>query len=432
MLSQYVTAIEKMAVNQRVGKVVEVIGTVIQATCPETFIGEICHIYTTKSDSYIVAEVVGLKFGKALLMPYEELSGVCFGAKVVATGHSTVISIGDGLLGRVVDAFGQPIDSKGKIAGVVSTSIEREDINPLSRERIDSVMSTCIKAIDNFTTLGRGQRVGLFAGSGVGKSSLLSAICANVFDEINVITLIGERGREVEDFVNNTLTEESIKNSIVIAATADQSPLVRVQAVYTACAIAEHFSRENKNVLFTMDSVTRFAMALREIGLAIGEPPTVKGYTTSVFSIIPKVIERCGSFKNRGAITAIFTVLVESEDFNDPIVDALRAVLDGHIVLTRELAEQGHYPAIDVLKSTSRLFNQLNESEHRKLVNKYRKIIADYLNSKDVIEFNKLSGKKEENELVSQYERISRFLVQDIGESLTLEESRQQLYLLDD
>ncbi|MFT4925220.1 MAG: flagellum-specific ATP synthase [Phenylobacterium sp.] len=423
-MERYLTAVAKIPTRMRHGSVLQSIGLVIEATCPGVFVGELCRIHPVQGHKTIVAEVVGFKPGKVLLMPYEKVRGITHGSLVEATGEVALARVDEKLLGRVVDAFGEPLDGGPSITFSTSLPIYREPINPLARKRITEVVPVGIKAIDTFITLGKGQRIGLFAGSGVGKSTLLSSVCKNLEGQINVIALIGERGREVEEFVNDTLGPEGLKKSIVVAATAEQPPLVRAHAVYTACAMAEYFSNQGRDVLFTMDSITRFAMALREVGLAIGEPPTTKGYTTSVFAAIPDIVERCGQFNDRGAITAIFTILVEGDDFNDPVVDALRAILDGHIVLTRELAERGHYPAIDVLKSTSRLFNRLNDVEKIALTRKAKVVLAKYQDSRELIEIGAFSqDNATQTQLVKQWQSLMNFLSQDAGVAVSLDDA---------
>lgn len=427
-MKRYLNAISQIKTRTRHGSVLQSIGLVIEATCPAAFVGELCEIQPVEGHKAVLAEVVGFKPGKVLLMPYEKVRGISHGSLVVAMGQVATARVSEKLLGRVVDAFGEPLDHKGPLEHTDQLSIYREPINPLARKRIESVVPTGIKAIDTFVTLGKGQRIGLFAGSGVGKSTLLSSICKNQDNQVNVIALIGERGREVEEFVHDTLGPEGLKNSVVIAATAEQPPLVRAHAVYSACAIAEYFSNKGIDVMFTMDSITRFAMALREVGLAIGEPPTTRGYTTSVFAAIPDIVERCGNFNHRGAITAIFSILVEGDDFNDPVVDALRAILDGHIVLTRELAERGHYPAIDVLKSTSRLFNRLNDQSKRELIRQCKQVLAKYEDSRELIEigaFNK--DNQTQTQLVHQWNKITECLLQPADEMITTEHAWQSI-----
>lgn len=428
-MQAYLDAVQAMPTRNRHGSVLQSIGLVIEATCPGVFVGELCRINPVEGHKKVLAEVVGFKEGKVLLMPYEKVRGITHGSLVEATGEVAVAKVDEQMLGRVVDAFGEPLDDNGTIHFTEQLSIYREPINPLERKRIDTVVPTGIKAIDTFVTMGKGQRIGLFAGSGVGKSTLLSSICKNQENQVNVIALIGERGREVEEFVHDTLGPEGLKKSVVIAATAEQPPLVRAHAVYTACAIAEYFSNKGIDVMFTMDSITRFAFALREVGLAIGEPPTTRGYTTSVFAAIPDIVERCGNFNARGAITAIFTILVEGDDFNDPVVDALRAILDGHIVLTRELAERGHYPAIDVLKSTSRLFNRLNDKDKVRVIRQSKETLAKYEDSRELIEIGAFAQDNQaQARLVHRYEKIMEFLWQEANEAVELDTAWQGIH----
>jgi flagellum-specific ATP synthase len=413
------------------GHVLECVGLVVEAECPDAFVGELCEIKPLKNvaGKGITAEVIGFRSGRVLLMPYDGTKGIRQGDLVKTIRVAAQMKVGFSLLGRVIDAFGNPIDGKGKISNLTDVSLHKETINPLTRKSIDEVFETGIKAIDAFTTIGKGQRLGLMAGSGVGKSSLISSLCRHLDADINVIALIGERGREVEEFVNQTLGEEGLKKSIVIAATAQESPLVRVHAAYGAIAVAEFFASQGKDVFFAMDSVTRFATALREIGLAAGEPPTVKGYTPSVFSAIPDIIERCGNFQLNGAITAIFTVLVESDDFNDPVVDSVRAILDGHIVLSRELAEQSHYPAIDIAKSISRLHSQLNNKERISAAHKLRKIFSDYQQNREVLELGLFdSGNSNQRQsLIRQWKLLEGFLQQELSQKYSINDTFTEL-----
>lgn len=433
VIKNFQNSVNDIDLRQHQGTVLQSIGLVIDAHCPGVFVGELCEVITKHGDEKILCEVVGFKEDRVLLMPYEKPRGITLGSKVKALGKVASVNVGDEFLGRVVDAFGEPIDDGPAINFQKEVSLYKEPINPLKRKNIQNVFSTGIKAIDSCLTLGKGQRVGVFAGSGVGKSSLLASICKSSVtnQQINIIALIGERGREVEEFISETLGKDGIKNSIVIAATAEQPPLVRAHAVYSAIAMAEHFSEQGKDVFFTLDSMTRFAMALREVGLAIGEPPTIKGYTTSVFSAIPSIVERCGEFKSRGAITAIFTVLVEGDDFNDPIVDTLRAILDGHIVLTRKLAEKFHYPAIDILQSVSRLFNSLSTDSQKRTVAKVRLALSNYEENKELLELGMLDGDQEYiNALKSNYKLISSFLQQELNISSSYDSSLSNLLSL--
>lgn len=412
--------VSAMTVHSTYGWVTDCVGLILEADGPKASIGSLCDIHLHSGD-VINGEVVGFKQGRLLIMPYFGTAGVSRGDKVVFNHQVASLKVGNSLLGRVIDAFANPLDKQGPINDLHTIDVgQRKSSNPLDRAPIDEVLKTGIKSIDAFTTIGKGQRLGLMSGSGVGKSVLLSSICRNVDADINIVALIGERGREVEEFVHSTLGEEGLKKSVVISATAQDSPLVRVKAAFNAAALAEYYAAQGKNVFFTMDSVTRLASALREIGLAIGEPPTVKGYTPSVFAVLPEYIERFGKFRNGGSISTLLTVLVESDDFNDPVVDCVRAVLDGHIVLTRELAEQAHFPAIDISKSVSRLATKLQNDEFTVYTKALRRIFADYQQNKDVLELGLFeSGEGNNREKLKENWGILReFLVQGINESL--------------
>jgi flagellum-specific ATP synthase len=367
-MQHYIDAIRNAELTRRIGHVRRLAGLSIESAGPEVLIGEICEIASSEGGRRLRAEVVGLKEERVILMPYGSMQGIGSGTEVVATGHMPQVLVGPGLLGRVIDAFGEPLDHRPLPAAMAYRPLKAAPLNPLSRPRIDKILETGVRSIDSMLTLGRGQRVGIFAGSGVGKSTLLGMIACRVQAHVNVIALIGERGREVRDFIEKHLGQEGLKRSVVIVATSDQPALARARAAYTATAIAEYFRDAGLHVVLTMDSVTRFAMARREIGLAVGEPPTARGYTPSVFAELPELCERCGTHASGGSITALYTVLVEGDDFNEPISDILRATLDGHIVLSRRLAQQGHYPAIDILQSASRLFTDLTNSAEQALV----------------------------------------------------------------
>jgi len=419
-LRRYVTAIRSGEFMRRSGRVAQFFGLVVESTGPDAFLGEVCEIHSRSRGAPIQAEVVGLKDGKVLLMPYGELRGIAIGCEVMATGKAVEIGIGDALLGRVIDAFGRPLDSKPAPAVRETHRLIHDPLNPLSRTRIRDVLETGIKSIDSMLTIGRGQRVGIFSGSGVGKSTLLGMIARNMKADINVIALIGERGREVLEFIEQNLGPEGLSRSVVVVATSDQPALVRTRAAYAATAIAEYFRDQGRDVLLTMDSITRFAMAQREIGLSIGEPPTARGYTPSVFAILPKLLERCGTGTSGGSITALYSVLVEGDDLNDPIADALRALLDGHIVLSRELANHGHYPAIDVLASNSRLFAHLVSDEDRELVRRAVAMLAEYAKNRDMIDVGAYrSGINPElDRAVRLHPELVKLLRQDMRESV--------------
>jgi flagellum-specific ATP synthase len=368
----------------RTGKINQFIGMIAEARGPQVFLGERCLIKSGTSPA-VEAEVVGIKNDKVMLMPFGDLRGVRLGSDVIATGKIMGVPVGHDLVGRVIDAFGNPLDGGAPLSLPDKYEIYREPINPLSRPMIDRILETGVRSVDALLTIGRGQRMGIFSGSGVGKSSLLGMINRNVSSDINVVALIGERGREVKEFVESISGKDGLGKTIVVVATSDQPALIRTHAAWAATAIAEYFSDQGLDVVLTLDSVTRFAMAQREIGLAVGEPPTARGYTPSVFALLPRLLERCGTNRSGGSITAFYTVLVESDDLNDPLADSIRAILDGGIVLSRELANQRHYPPIDVLRSSSRLFNQVVPREEQNIARRFYENFSKYENSKELI-----------------------------------------------
>jgi flagellum-specific ATP synthase len=406
-LLAYRQALRELELTRRMGWVRQVQGLAIQAQGPDATVGELCRIrprLTARdassanggadaganagagADAGVLAEVVGLHAGHVTLLPYGSLQGVSAGAEVVALGRASTFGVGPAQIGRVIDGFGEPLDGGARPATVRGMPLHGAPINPMKRPSMARIIETGIRAIDGLLTLGQGQRVGIFAGSGVGKSTLLGMIARHVKADINVIALIGERGREVRDFIDKQLGPEGLRRSIVVVATADQPALARIRAAHAAVAIAEYFRDEGRQVLLTMDSVTRLAMARREVGLSAGEPPTARGYTPSVFAELPQLCERFGTSDRGGAITALLTVLVEGDDFNEPISDNLRAILDGHIVLSRSLAHTGQYPAIDVLQSTSRLRMDLTDSAERELVNRVTRHISLVERNRQMVE----------------------------------------------
>lgn len=428
-LKRYVAAVRSAELARRSGRVSQFFGLVVESVGPDAFLGEVCEIYSRSQRQPISAEVVGLKDGKVLLMPFGDLRGIAAGSEVTATGRPVGIPIGEGLLGRVVDAFGRPLDGK-PLQGVTAQSYFRfEPHNPLARSRIREVMETGVRCIDCLLTLGKGQRVGIFSGSGVGKSTLLGMIARNVKSDVNVIALIGERGREVLEFIERNLGAEGLRRSVVVVATSDQPALTRCRAAYSASAIAEYFRDRGKDVLLIMDSMTRFAMAQREIGLSIGEPPTARGYTPSVFAALPRLLERAGTAEGKGATTAIYTVLVEGDDLNDPIADGMRATLDGHIVLSRELANHGHYPAIDLLNSTSRLLPDIVEGPERELAQKAVAMISVHAKSRDLIDVGayRAGGNPELDAALRVKPDLDRFLCQRMDEVHSRKDALAQL-----
>jgi len=366
------------------GRVVQLIGLVIESEGPLAAVGELCRIESGRHDGSTLAEVVGFRNHHVLLMPLGEIFGIHPGSEVIALGTSLRVPVGDALKGRVIDGLGQPLDDLGPIETTDSGALNMAPPHPLKRQRINQSFRTGIKAIDTFVPCGRGQRLGIFAGSGVGKSTLLGMMASQAESDVNVIALIGERGREVREFLEKDLDEEGRRKSVVVVATSNQPAIARLKGAFVAMTIAEHFRDAGQNVMLMMDSVTRFAMAQREIGLAVGEPPATRGYTPSVFSLLPQLLERAGAGE-RGSITGLFTVLVEADDMNDPIADSVRSILDGHIVLTRELATQNHYPAVDVLESVSRLTRDLTTPEQQALAARARETLATYRKNQDLI-----------------------------------------------
>src|SRR4051794_2829632 len=383
-LEEAVLAIREADLHRRTGRVIDLIGLITEATGLEAEVGEVCTIETGRGRASVPAEVVGFRQGRTLLMPLGEPTGIGPGSKVVATGQPLKVDVSDALLGRALDGLGRPLDGKGPIPNTHWYPAEAAPPDPLSRPRIHERVSLGVRSLDAFVPCGRGQRIGIFAGSGVGKSSLLGMIARATSEEINVICLVGERGREVLEFMQRDLGEEGLARSVVVCATSDQPALVRLKAAFTATAIAEYFRDQGRSVMMMMDSVTRFAMAQREVGLAIGEPPATRGYTPSVFAMLPKLLERTGTSPS-GSITALYTVLVDGDDMNEPIADAVRGILDGHIVLSRQLAHAGHYPAVDVLASVSRLVTEITTPDVRAAGNEVRNLMATYKEKSDLI-----------------------------------------------
>lgn len=409
------------------GKISRIIGVTIESIGPSVALGDLCRI-KLKNGSKIFAETVGFSDNKVLLMPLEDVSGIYVGAPVERVDSKINVKISSELLGHVLDGLGRPMDGS-KIKSYESKSIYSRAPNPLLRNRIKEPLSVGVRAIDAFLTLGKGQRIGIMAGSGVGKSTLLGMIARNTEADINVIGLIGERGREVKDFIEKDLGEDGLKKSVLIVSTSDSPALLRVKALYTATTIAEYFRDLGYNVLLMVDSITRWAMAQREIGLSIGEPPTTRGYTPSVFANMPKILERAGN-SQKGSMTAIYTVLVEADDMNDPIGDAVRSIVDGHIVLSRNLADSSHYPPIDILSSVSRLMKEVVDEKHLKAAMFIRDIYASYINSKDLIEvgaYKKGSNKKVDIAL-EEIENINNFLTQRIEEKAPFEQTLKKLF----
>ena len=415
-------------VTETCGRVVQVIGLVIESEGPVAAVGEICRIESARHDGITLAEVVGFRNHHLLLMPLGELKGIHPGSEVTATGAPMRIGVGNALKGRVLDGLGRPIDGLGPVQTEQSVDLNLLPPHPLKRQRIHRVFQTGIKAVDTFMPCGRGQRLGIFAGSGVGKSTLLGMMASRADADVNVIALIGERGREVREFLERDLDVLGRKKSVVIVATSNEPALHRIKGASLAMAIAEFFRNLGLSVLLMMDSVTRLAMAQREIGLAVGEPPTTRGYTPSVFSMLPQLLERAGTSET-GDITGLFTVLVEADDMNDPIADATRSILDGHIVLTRELATQNHYPAIDVLESVSRLNRDLLKPEQLALTAAGREHLAVYRRNQDLINIGAYPAGSNPaiDHAIALHEPLKRFLRQGVGEGFDTTQSWSQL-----
>jgi flagellum-specific ATP synthase len=410
------------------GKVVKVVGLTIESSGPSVAIGDVCKVYPRNGTQPYVAEVVGFREDRVLTMPLGEMRGIAPGSDIVATGEPFSVQVSSAMLGRVLNGLGEPIDGKGAIQNGERMSVYQDPPHPLQRSRITEPISTGIRAIDGLLTLGKGQRVGIFAGSGVGKSTLLGMIAQNTSADVNVISLVGERGREVRDFIEKELGESGLKRSVVVVATSDQPALVRIKAALVATTISEYFREQGANVLLMMDSLTRVAMALREIGLTIGEPPTTRGYPPSVFAFFPKLLERAGTSK-LGSITGLYTVLVEGDDMNEPIADTARGILDGHVVLSRRLAAMGHYPAIDVLESISRVMNDVTTPQHREAAVKMLDTLATYKEAEDLINIGAyVKGNNPKIDYsIKKIDRINQFLRQGIKESADLQNSIAQV-----
>lgn len=409
--------VREARVTETCGRVVQLIGLVIESEGPIAAMGEVCRIQSARHDGHTLAEVVGFRNHHLLLMPLGEIHGIHPGSEVVATGAPLRVAVGAALKGRVIDGLGNPIDDLGPIVSDQTVGLNLRPPHPLKRQRINTVFETGIRSIDTFIPCGRGQRLGIFAGSGVGKSTLLGMMASHAEADVNVIALIGERGREVREFLERDLDERGRRKSVVIVATSNEPGLNRVKGAFLAMSIAEYFRDTGQNVLLMMDSVTRFAMAQREIGLAVGEPPTTRGYTPSVFSLLPQLLERAGAGE-QGSITGLFTVLVEADDMNDPIADSVRSILDGHVVLTRELATQNHYPAIDVLESVSRLNRDLLPPAQLALTAAAREHLATYRRNQDLINIGAYPAGSSPviDHAIALREPLNRFLRQNVGE----------------
>ena len=430
ILGDLIPALSSLETLQWAGRVREIVGLLIASEGPATAVGDFCEI-RSQQGRVVRAQVVGFRDGKVLLMPLEETGGLQLGDSVVARPEAARVEVGMQLLGRVLDGFGKPMDGGPSIDPEALYDLYATPPGPLEREHITEPLVTGVRAIDSLLPFGKGQRIGIFGGSGVGKSTLLGAMARQNSADVSVIALIGERNREVRDFLEKELSEEGMKRSVVICATSDMPAPLRIRAGFVALAVAEYFRDCGKSVLLVMDSVTRLAMAQREIGLAAGEPPSQKGYTPSVFNLLPKIFERAGNF-SKGSITGFFTVLVEGDDFNEPICDAVRAILDGHIMLSRELGAMGHYPAIDILNSVSRLASKVASPEQREAARKIREALANYQQSEDLINLGAYAAGSNArlDSAIRLRPNLMQFLRQPHDVSAPIDETLKQLYLL--
>ena len=420
MFEQVIQQIKDGDMLSRTGKIENIVGMSIEASGGRGAIGDICRIYSAESNSQVLAEVVGFKSDRMLLMPYQNMNGLAPGSFVRNTGRRLRLQVGDFLRGRIINAMGKPIDGLEPFPEGDSYYVDSPYINPLTRPPIRERVDFGVRAIDSTLTIGKGQRIGIFAGSGVGKSTLMGIIAKNVKTDINVIALVGERGREVLEFVQKDLGEEGMRRSVLVVATSDQPAMLRMKCPSVATAIAEYFRDQGKDVLLMMDSLTRFAMAQREIGLAVGEPPVARGYTPSIYAELPKLLERSGNFE-RGSITGVYTVLVEGDDTNEPIADTVRGILDGHIVLSRKLANANHFPAIDVSASISRLMVEIVSPKHRELASKLRDILSVYEKNEDLLSIGayKAGTNPRLDYTISKIDQINAFLMQGLNESFS-------------
>ena len=421
----------KILLNQsyekKLGKVAKVVGLTVESIGPAAKLNDLCHIITQDKDQVINAEVVGFRDDRVLLMPYDQTVGVGLGSRVENTGAPLKVMVGDELLGKVLDGLGNPIDGS-EIHCSCGYSVQAQPPDPLTRELIDTVLPLGVKAVDGLITVGKGQRIGIFAGSGVGKSTLMGMFARNTKADINVIALIGERGREVREFIERDLGPEGMKRSVVVVATSDKPALIRKKAAMTATAVAEYFRDQGRDVLLMMDSLTRFSMAQREIGLASGEPPVSRGYPPSVYGEMPQLLERAGR-SDKGSITGLYTVLVDGDDFNEPIADTARSILDGHIVLDRKIAQKNHYPAIDVLQSISRVMSSIVDPQHKKAAGQLKNVLATYAEAEDLVNIGayKAGSNPSIDYALSKIDAVNEFLQQDVYEKLSFEESIQRL-----
>ncbi len=429
MLSPYFKRLAEINTLTSSGIISRAVGLVVESNGPAVSVGDMCLLTGLEGEPDSQMEVIGFRDETVLLMPLGRMPRVRAGDSITAAGTSASIPVGERFLGRVIDAMGRPLDDRGPIEAKDHYPLHRDSTNPLARANITDPLGTGVRSIDGLLTVGVGQRIGIFGGSGVGKSTLLGMMAKNTAADLNVIALIGERGREVRGFIERELGEEGMKRSVLVVSTSDDAPLVRIRAALAATALAEYFKDQGANVLLIMDSVTRFAMAQREIGLAAGEPPSSRGYTPSVFALLPRLLERAGNFANGGSITGFYTVLVEGDDMNEPIADAVRSILDGHIMLSRSLAARNHYPCIDILHSNSRLFSEVATKEHRTAAGYMRELLAAYTNAEDLINIGayQKGSNRRIDEAIARHEQMMNYLRQDRDAAITINDAIAQL-----
>jgi FliI/YscN family ATPase len=429
MLAAYFERLAAIDTLKMVGMVTRAVGLIIESKGPAVAVGDLCSLEGNEGELNTLLEVIGFRDSTILSMPLGRMPNVRMGDRILATGSAAEAPVGPGLLGRVIDAVGRPLDNLGPIKREGAYPLHRETTNPLARANITRPLGTGVRSIDGLLTIGMGQRIGIFGGSGVGKSTLLGMMAKHTTADINVIALIGERGREVGGFIDRELGPEGMARSVVVVSTSDDSPLLRIRAALAATAIAEYFKDCGANVLLIMDSITRFAMAQREIGLAAGEPPSSKGYTPSVFALLPRLLERAGNFTGAGSITGFYTVLVDGDDMNDPIADSVRSILDGHIVLSRSLASRNHYPCIDVLNSASRLFSDVATKEHARAAGGVRELMADYDRAEDLINIGayQTGSNTRIDKAIACHDQIINYLRQDRDDAVEYQTATEQI-----
>ncbi len=429
--AKYSNAIQTCTPVRMEGRIVRVAGIVAEANGPRLGVGSLCAITGSQGED-IPAEVIGFKDQSVMVMPLGEMRGIKPGSRIVDINSRPTVSVGDGYLGRVVDGLGNPIDGKGAVESANEYPIHGAVVNPLERELIREPVDVGVKAINGLVTMGKGQRIAIMAGSGVGKSVLMGMIARNTTADVIVIGMIGERGREVREFTEGILGAEGLKKAVVVAATSDSPALVRIRGTYLATALAEYFRDKGQDVILIVDSITRYAMSLREVGLAAGEPPSAKGYTPSVFTQLPKLLERAGTVEGKGSITGIYNVLVEGDDMNDPIADTVRSIVDGHIVLSRSLSHRGHYPAIDVLESISRVMTDIVTPQHQEHARAFVQVLSTYRSAEDLINIGAyVDGSDPKIDYAkAKIDEIDAFLQQDIAQKVTFEDSVSQLEAL--